>query len=185
MTYIVNPRTGRQIKVGGKTYQEIFGNYKPIENGYKRDVARNYKPIENGYKRDNAGNIIMKNNKRDNAGNKIMRNNKKDNTGKNVFSPNKKRNIEERIHKPIEYTPTASKGCSNQSKWKRSGIPENEFCGPEGGSCPFTYPVDSPRHMIAALSYSNYAPNVEGLRRCVYRKAKERGFLREDGTIGK
>lgn len=85
--------------------------------------------------------------------------------------------IEEKIRKPQKKSTSKSHGCSNQTKWKRTNIPESDFCGPEGGSCSYTYPVDTPGHFKAALSYSRHAPNPEGIRRCAYRKAQQKGFL--------
>lgn len=74
-------------------------------------------------------------------------------------------------------------GCSRQSKYIGKGIPESSFCGPEGGSCPYTFPVTSPGRARAALAYSRHAPNPEGVRRCVHRIARQKGWEDASGMI--
>jgi len=74
-------------------------------------------------------------------------------------------------------------GCSNQDKYLHSGIPEDEFCGPEGGACDYTYPVNTRKRARAALAYARHAPDPEGIRRCVMRIADLRGWL--DPQTGK
>ena len=76
-----------------------------------------------------------------------------------------------------------SGGCANQRKYIGKGIPESKFCGPEGGSCPYTFPVNTPKRARAALAYSRHAPNPEGIRECVYRRASQEGWL--DRSTGK
>ncbi len=75
-----------------------------------------------------------------------------------------------------------SRGCSNQRKYINSGIPESQFCGPAGGACPYTYPVNTRKRARAALSYARHAPNPEGIKECARRIAKERGWM-QDGKI--
>ena len=72
-----------------------------------------------------------------------------------------------------------SRGCSGQRKWIRSGISKEEFCGPEGGACPYTYPVNTRKRARAALAYARYAPDPEGIRECVRKKAQQKGWLDE------
>lgn len=67
-------------------------------------------------------------------------------------------------------------GCSAYKTDKYPDLPEDVFCGPEGGSCPRTYPVDSEKRWKSALSYARFAPNPEGIRRCANRIAEERGW---------
>lgn len=71
---------------------------------------------------------------------------------------------------------TKTAGCSNAGKYK--GLKDSDFCGPSGGSCPGTYPVNTPQRARAALSYSRFAPNPKGIKDCVYEKAKSKGWLR-------
>jgi hypothetical protein len=66
------------------------------------------------------------------------------------------------------------RGCSNAGKYK--GVPKNLFCGPAGGACPGTFPCDSPQRCRSALSYSRNAPNPDGIRRCVRRISKRKGW---------
>jgi hypothetical protein len=68
-------------------------------------------------------------------------------------------------------------GCSNAAKYAKQNIKASDFCGPEGGvSCPTSFPVNTKEHARRALSYARYAPNPEGIRRCVRRKMEEKGW---------
>ena len=64
-----------------------------------------------------------------------------------------------------------SQGCSNAGKYKN--VPKELFCGPAGGSCEGTYPVNTRGRARAALAYARHAPYPEGIRECV-RKVKEK-----------
>lgn len=81
--------------------------------------------------------------------------------------------------------PVVSKsgGCSNQRKYIGKGIPASSFCGPEGGACSGTFPVNTPGRARAALAYARHAPNPEGIRRCTHRIARAKGW--EDPLTGK
>lgn len=70
------------------------------------------------------------------------------------------------------------RGCSNKGKYKN--VPADLFCGPEGGSCPGTFPVNTPGRARAAMSYARYAPYPEGIRECARRVAKQRGYFKKD-----
>ena len=61
-----------------------------------------------------------------------------------------------------------------------SDVDKDDFCGPAGGAAPGTYPVNSEKRARAALSYAHNAPDPEGLKRCVYKKAKEHGWFDEE-----
>jgi hypothetical protein len=65
-------------------------------------------------------------------------------------------------------------GCSNAGKYPN--VPAHLFCGAEGGSCFNTYPVNNPGRARAALSYARFAPNPQGIRNCVNRIKKEKGW---------
>lgn len=65
----------------------------------------------------------------------------------------------------------------------KEGIPPGFYCGKEGGANPQSFPVNTPKRAIAALSYSRYAPNPEGIKICARRVAKEHGWL--DETTGR
>ena len=60
-----------------------------------------------------------------------------------------------------------------------SDVDKDDFCGPAGGAAPGTYPVDTEERAKAALSYARNAPDPEGIKRCVYRKAKKHGWFKE------
>ena len=80
--------------------------------------------------------------------------------------------------------PSPRSGCSSVRRYRNSNIPKRLFCGPAGGACPGTYPVNTPRRARAALSYARHAPNPEGIRRCARRVAKEEGWTNALGKIG-
>ncbi len=69
-------------------------------------------------------------------------------------------------------------GGSNVGKYK--GVPKNLFCGPAGGAPAGSYPVDTRARAIAAKSYARYSPNPAGIKRCVDRIAKKKGWLDPD-----
>lgn len=65
-------------------------------------------------------------------------------------------------------------GGSNVGKYK--GVPKNLFCGPAGGAPAGSYPCNSPQRCRAALSYARHSPNPDGIRRCVRRISKRKGW---------
>ena len=56
-------------------------------------------------------------------------------------------------------------------------VSKDDFCGPAGGAPEGSYPVNSERRARAALSYAHNAPDPEGIKKCVYRKAKKHGWF--------
>jgi hypothetical protein len=117
MPYVVNPETGRKIKVGGPTYNRMM---KTPSSARKLKSARKTSAPKSSGKR-------------------------------------------------------AKPGCSNQNKYPR--VPKDKFCGPEGGACSFTYPVNTPARARAALAYARHAPLPEGIRKCAMRIAKNEGWV--------
>lgn len=67
-----------------------------------------------------------------------------------------------------------SPGCSNAGKYR--DVPEEFFCGPEGGACAGTFPVDTPGRWKSALGRAHFAPNPEGIKECANRIAMEQGW---------
>ena len=59
-------------------------------------------------------------------------------------------------------------------------VDKSDFCGPAGGAPEGSYPVNSEKRARAALSYAHNAPDPEGIKRCVYKKAKEHGWFDEE-----
>ena len=60
-------------------------------------------------------------------------------------------------------------------------VSKDDFCGPAGGAPEGSYPVNSEKRARAALAYAHNAPDPEGIKNCVYRKAKKHGwFIRPD-----
>lgn len=65
-------------------------------------------------------------------------------------------------------------GCSNAGKYP--DVPEDMFCGPSGGSCQGTYPVNTPGRWRAAKGRAHFAPNPQGIKDCADRIAIEQGW---------
>lgn len=61
--------------------------------------------------------------------------------------------------------PQEKPGGSNVGKYK--GV--KKFCGPSGGAPAGSFPVNTKKRAIAALSYAHNAPNPAGIRACVKR----------------
>jgi len=68
-------------------------------------------------------------------------------------------------------------GCSNAAKHTREGLAPEDFCGPEGGSCSTSFPINTPGRAHSALGRAHFAPNPEGIKACVCREAERRGFF--------
>tara|TARA_R100000988_G_scaffold101927_1_gene75898 strand:+ start:14 stop:1456 length:1443 start_codon:yes stop_codon:yes gene_type:complete len=56
-------------------------------------------------------------------------------------------------------------------------VSKDDFCGPAGGAPEGSYPVNSEKRARAALAYAHNAPDPEGIKNCVYRKAKKHGWF--------
>jgi hypothetical protein len=82
---------------------------------------------------------------------------------------------EAKKHKGVQRMIRSMPGCSSYGRYPE--VDEDDFCGPEGGACPETFPVDTYKRYRAALSYARNAPNPEGIVRCAQRKAMEKGWL--------
>lgn len=59
-------------------------------------------------------------------------------------------------------------GASSTGKYKN--VPTGEFCGAAGGTSKYSFPVNSLKRARNALARAHYAPNPEGIRKCVKRK---------------
>lgn len=60
------------------------------------------------------------------------------------------------------------KGSSSAGKYKN--VSSSEFCGASGGASKYSFPVNSIKRGRNALARAHYAPNPEGIRKCVKRK---------------
>ena len=89
----------------------------------------------------------------------------------------KERRYEDRWDKDLDRE-REREGSSSAGEY--SDVDKDDFCGPAGGAAPGTYPVNSEKRARAALSYAHNAPDPEGIKRCVYRKAKEHGWFNEE-----
>jgi hypothetical protein len=82
---------------------------------------------------------------------------------------------EAKKHRGVQRMIRKMPGCSSYGRYPE--VDEDDFCGPEGGACPETFPVNTYKRYRAALSYARDAPNPEGIVRCAQRKAIEKGWL--------
>lgn len=131
--YTTNPKTGREIQVGGPTYLELARDPKYADQLVPKPTAAQRK-------------------------------------GSNVLRHS--------------YSNSKRGGCSNQSKHAREGLPRSAFCGPEGGACEYTFPVNTPGRARAALAYRRHSPDPDKLEACVIRVAKKKGWYdAKTGTI--
>ena len=61
-------------------------------------------------------------------------------------------------------------GSSNAVRHAEEGLSESQFCGSFGGSAPTSFPVNTPGRCRSALARAHFAPNPDGIRKCVYEK---------------
>lgn len=146
---VTNPKTGKKIIVGGKTYNDLLKTQ-------HRDKLLKSKAIP------------KMSPKKPKATSKPKAKSK---------SPKKPKAKSPKKSKSSKARP----GCSNQGKYPN--VPKDLFCGPSGGACPGTYPVNNPGRAISALSYARHAPNPDGIRECAMRIAKSKGWI--DPKTGK
>jgi hypothetical protein len=125
MPYIINPKTGKEIKVGGPTYQKLILSPK--------------------------------------------------------WGPMLAEAVEISPKKAAKKSKNVKAGCSNKGKYPN--VAAQDFCGPAGGSCPGTFPVNTRGRARAALAYKRFAPDPEGIEECVYRAAKRKGWLSKSGKL--
>lgn len=92
---------------------------------------------------------------------------------------------QKKISPPKKRSPRSGDICKKKTKYIGKGILKKDFCGPSGGACPYTYPVNTPGRAVAALAYARNAPNPQGIKKCARRIAKEKGWTDEFGTIKK
>ena len=129
--YVTSPKTGREILVGGPTYEKLMTSPK-----WSPQLKRSPKKVKTVTKK----------------------------TASRVYPSGK-----------------APPGCSNMGKYPN--VAADDFCGPAGGSCPRTYPVNTRQRARAALSYARHAPNPSGIKRCVRNKSAKKGWI--DPRTGK
>ena len=86
----------------------------------------------------------------------------------------KEKSYKDRWHKDLDKE-KEKEGSSSAGDY--SDVDKDDFCGPAGGAAPGTYPVDSEERARAALAYAHNAPDPEGIKNCVYRKAKKHGWF--------
>lgn len=90
-----------------------------------------------------------------------------------------KKPVKKTAKKPAKTTKKERKPArkpARSTRYDKEGIPRNLFCGPAGGARPGSFPVNTPRRAVAALSYARKAPNPEGIKGCVKKIAVRKGW---------
>ena len=157
--FVINPKTGRKIKVDGYTYNTLLNDPK-YANQLKKSkrVSFEASPKRRSVSRSSSRSGCSS------CGRSRSRSSSRSSSRSRSSS-----------------SKSSSRGCSNAGKYK--GLRASDFCGPAGGACPGTYPVNTRARARAALSYARHAPSPKGIRDFVMRKAKARGWLDENGRI--
>lgn len=78
---------------------------------------------------------------------------------------------------PAQAVGTKRPGCSNAAKHAREGLAPEDFCGPAGGSCATSFPVNTPGRAKSALGRAHFAPNPQGIHDCACAKAEREGWF--------
>lgn len=69
---------------------------------------------------------------------------------------------------------TSGRGCSNARRYSSDDAP---FCGPAGGACDNTFPVNTRARTSQALQRARNAPNPAGVRTCARIQQIRQGWL--------
>jgi hypothetical protein len=152
---IINPLTGRQIFVGGPTFQKLK------ESGrYKDKVTKLAKKA----KTKTLKGIIF-------PGQTNLK------TRKIKYS--KTTSLRKNLDKAGVRLADVKKlpGCGSLGKYKKSDGP---FCGIQGGACERTFPVGTKKRAINAVVRSVNAPNPAGIRKCATDYALKKGWITKE-----
>jgi len=79
----------------------------------------------------------------------------------------KGKKISKAAEKKLEKKP----GASNTGEYK--SVKKSDFAGKSGGTSPYSYPINSKKRAMAALSLAHNAPDPAGIRKKVYSKYPE------------
>lgn len=165
MKRIRNPITGKLIFVGGPTYLKLKANPR-----YSAEVARLAAAATSI--RPSMKVVSMSPRAK-----KIVINQSPLKTRKIYRS--KTRSLREQLDKSGMRLSEMKKlpGRGSLGKYKPD---EGPFCGPEGGSSDLTFPVNTKKRAINAVSRSVNAPNPKGIRRCATNYAVKRKWITKE-----
>jgi hypothetical protein len=155
MKRIRNPITGKLIFVGGPTYLKLKENPR-----YSAEVTRLASQASSMSKKI-----------------KSVRMSKPLKT--RLIYRSKTRSLREKLDKSGMRLSEMKKlpGRGSLGKYKPD---EGPFCGPKGGSSDLTFPVNTKKRMINAISRSVNAPNPEGIRKCATNYGIKRGWITKE-----
>ena len=153
MRTIINPLTGRKIIVAGPTYTKLLE-----ELGNKNMLIK----LANAAKEGRPELPVKR---------------------KNLKTRNIKKSKTVALRKSLEKKGVRLSqqkklpGRGSLGKYTKKDAP---FCGPEGGTGPMTYPVNTKKRANNALSRSHNAPNPEGIRKCAVRHSIKKGWMTKE-----
>jgi hypothetical protein len=154
---VINPVTGRQIFVGGPTYQKLkqVGKLKKKLAGLPRKVV-----LRKGKTVIFPGTRLTTR--------KIKR--------------SKTATLREKLDRSGIRMSEIKKlpGCGSFGKYKAKDGP---FCGPKGGACDMTYPVGTKKRAMNAIIRSVNAPSPKGIRECATSYAVKKGWMTKEDKI--
>lgn len=148
---VVNPETGAKILIGGPTYQKLVREGKISEAEVL--AAEEAAPAEPMVLIPETGEKVKVGSKR-------------------FFDLIVDGTLTQFVEDVSEIRDALGNPC-RRSKYSQTDAP---FCGPAGGACPNTYPVNTPGRYRAALAYARNAPYPEGVRECARKVAKKKGW---------
>jgi hypothetical protein len=106
-------------------------------------------------------------------------------TGKKIFvggptykklkqDPRYKATVAKRAAKAKRIGYKVSKAKRTRSRYTKKDRP---FCGTKGGAGPMTYPINTKKRILNALSRSVNAPNPKVIRKCATNYVVKRGWM--------
>jgi len=86
----------------------------------------------------------------------------------------------EGLPKDVEKAQEKPGGSNVGKERKTSGAKEGPFCGPSGKSPKGSFPVTSEKQAKSAKAYARHAPDPQGVKSCVDKIAKKKGWFDKD-----
>jgi len=157
---VVNPRTGRHIRIDGATYDDLVQRGDIVQS-FTREPERSSSPVSRRRAGGSAG-------RRPRSA-----------AGPLPFSRDRFTRLLPRSYDSSPKRRTSGRGCGNAKRYTSKDEP---FCGEAGGSCPNTYPVGTRRNTIETLQRARYAPDPAGVRACARLQQIRRNWAPRTGT---